>query len=195
MKASIPQTYRAALLQLPVLTPILIGLEKPEETGLAMRVPNLFSFRRAGIPISIRPVGYQGKEGTWVVVIAFGIAAERTPLMEGAVYVNPLQEDEHRLLQHLAKQERLPFLFLSPRLKVAVRQDAGWSVYHRQEVRMLLAQMGHSRPDKKPVREVDPDFERARKEFESLYSVKTLLAAHTHSDVWVSSSFRGVVLD
>ena len=65
---------RATLLQTPLLTSIAVSLEKPEETGLALRTANLFSFRRQDLPLLIKPLSYQGKEGIWVVVIAFRIA-------------------------------------------------------------------------------------------------------------------------
>ncbi len=195
MKATIPKAYRVSLLQTPLYTPTLIALEKPTATVLAMRVSDLFSFRRQGLFIVARPIGYHGKEGTWVGVVAFRIAGTPGPPLEGAAYLNPRQEDDLRLLESLAKQEQLPFLFLSSHVKVVVRQEAPWSVYHRQEVRMLLAQAGHVQAHKRAIEGEDGDFARARQEFASLYSVKTLLAARPQGQRRVSSPFRGVVLD
>jgi hypothetical protein len=195
MKANIPQAYRTALLQRPLSTPTLIGLEKPEETAVAMRVTDLFSFRRQGIPITTRAIGYQGKEGIWVVAVAFCLARNPAAPFAGVAYVNPRQASDLHLLQCLAKQERLPFLFLSPHLKVTVRQNASWDVHHRQEVRLLLAQIGHLRSVQETAGSMDPDFECARQEFQRLYSVKTLLAVRTQGDARTSSPFRGVVLD
>ncbi len=195
MKAIISQAYRALLLGKPSATPILIRLEKSADTALAMRVTDLFSFRRQGLPITVRAIGYQGKEGTWVVALAFRIAGIPVAPLEGVAYVNPRREDDLRLLQSFATQERLPFLFLSPHLKVVIRQEAIWSVHHRQEVRLLLAQVAHSQPTQRPAEGEDLDFERARKELQDLYSVSTLLAVHPRREVRVSSPFRGVVLE
>jgi len=130
-----------------------------------------------------------------MVAIVFRIAGVPTAPIEGAAYVNPRREDDFRLLQHLGKQEHLPFLFLRPRLKVAVRQEAQWTVHHRQEIRLVLAQISHSQGSQKSVDDGDRAFECVRQEFARLYSVKNLLAFRTPRDVPVSSSFRGVVLE
>src|SRR5712691_5467353 len=191
MKTTISQAYRTLLLQQPTATPILVRLEKSEDTALAMRVTDLFSFRRQGLPITVKAIGYQGKEGTWVVTVAFRIAGTPVAPFEGAAYANPRQEDGLRLLQRLATQERLPFFFLSPHLKVVVRQEAGWSVHHRQEVRLLLVQMAHVQTNKRLTGGEDLDFERAKKEFQDLYSIKTLIVVNPRSEVRFSSPFRG----
>ena len=129
------------------------------------------------------------------MAVAFRIAGTPIAPLEGVVSLNPRHEDDLHLLQSLATQERLPFLFLSPHLKVVIRQEAIWSVHHRQEVRLLLAQVAHSQPTQRPAEGEDLDFERARKEFQDLYSVSTLLAVHPRREVRVSSPFRGVVLE
>ena len=195
MKTTISPAYRTLLLQQPAVTPILVRLEKSADTALAMRVADLFSFRRQGLPITARAIGYQGKEGTWVVTVAFRVAGTPVALLEGVAYANPRHEDDLFLLQSLATQERLPFLFLSPHLKVVIRQEATWSVHHRQEVRLLLAQVAHAQTNKRLARDEDLDFARARKEFQELYSVSTLLTAHPRKDMRVPSPFRGVVLE
>lgn len=195
MKVRIPQAYRTVLLQQPVSTPLLVGLENPTETALALRVTDLFSLRRQRRSITVWPIGYQGKEGPWLVAIAFCVGNDPAAPLEDAAYMNPRQADDHRLLQHLATQERLPFLFLSPRLTVAAGHGAPWSVQHRQEVRMLLARIEHSLPGEELTGSVDPDFERVKQEFQGLDAIKTLLTLHTHSDVRLSAPFRGVVLD
>jgi hypothetical protein len=194
MTVSIAQIYHTALLQTPLLTPSLIGLEKSDETALALRVTDLFSFRRPGLPITARPIGYQGKEGPWVVVLAFALKRESLPVQYGAVYVDPLQDEGHLLLQRLGKQERLPFLFCSPRLKIVVSHDAPWSVHHRQEIRLILAQIGH-RSHHRARDSASADFERAKQEFQRLYSLRTFLTIPPRSEPRGSPHFRGVVLD
>ncbi|MBI3798481.1 MAG: hypothetical protein HY268_16150 [Deltaproteobacteria bacterium] len=195
MTTLISPAYRTLLLQQPLVTPILLRLEKSSDTALALRVADLFSFRRQGLPLTARAIGYQAKEGTWVVAVAFRIAGIPVASLEDVVYVNPQCEADFSLLQSLATQERLPFLFLSPHLKIVIRQEALWSVHHRQEVRLLLAQMSHTQPKKRLGESEDLDFARARKEFQELYSVSTLLAVHPRKDVRLPVPFRGVVLE
>jgi hypothetical protein len=171
-------------------------LEKSEETGLALRTANLFSFRRQGLPRLVRPLSYQGKEGIWLAALAFRIAGSRTDSLEGAAYLNPRNAYDLRLLQHLTKQDRFPVLFFSPTLRVVISQSAEWTVHQRQELRVMLVQATHVRVSGAiSRRETDPDFERARQEFEKIYSIEKLLTLQTAGTVRVSSPFRGAVLD
>lgn len=195
MKVNLPLAYRAQLLQTPIDTPLLADLDNREETALAMRVQNLFFFRRKGSSIMIRLVGSQGKEGIWVVATAFRIVGTSTAYREGLIYVNPKQKNDYRLLQHLTRQERFPLFFFSPHLKVAIGQEARWSVQHRQEARILLAQIDHSLCGEKLHGERDPEFEYTKKEFQQLYSAATLLSSHSSSSTRGSFPLRGVVLD
>jgi len=195
MTTLISPASRTLLLQQPLVTPILLRLEKSSGTALAIRVADLFTFRRQGLPITAKAIGYQAKEGTWVVAVAFRIAGIPVASLEDVVYVNPQCEADFSLLQSLATQERLPFLFLSPHLKIVIRQEALWSVHHRQEVRLLLAQVSHTQPKRRLGEGEDLDFARARKEFQELYSVSTLLAVHPRKDVRLPAPFRGVVLE
>jgi hypothetical protein len=195
MKVNLPRPYQAVLLQTPVLTPMLARVEKSQQTVLAMRVIDLFSFRREDIAITVQPVGYQAKEGVWVVAIAFRLGGGPTVPHEGVVYINPQKVDDRGLLQHLAQQEQLPFIFFSPRLQVAVQQTASWSVHHRQEVRMLLARLEHLPMEKELERGKEQDFAQAKREFQRLYAVKTLLLPHAQREAQIPSPFRGAVLD
>ena len=65
----------------------------------------------------------------------------------------------------------------------------------RREVRLLLAQVAHAQTHKRLTEGEDLDFARAKKEFQDLYSISTLLAVHPRSEVRLSSPFRGVVLE
>lgn len=198
MKITISPAYQTLLRRQLAATPTLIGLDKSGGTALALRVDDLFSFRRQDIAITTRPVGYQGREGTWMVAVVFRITGLPTAPLEGAAYTNPRREDDFRLLQHLGKQEQLPFLFLRPQLKVAVRQEALWTVHHRQELRLVLAQISHSQGNQNSTDKgdrADRAFECVRQEFARLYPIKNLLTFRPPRDAQVSSSFRGVVLE
>lgn len=195
MNIRLTQRSHNVLLQALLQTPLMVGLEQPEETALALRVVDLFSFRRSELRLTVKPISYQGKEGAWVVAIIFQIAGIPTGSLEGAAYLNPRKADDLQLLQSLTKQERLLILFYSPRLRVVVSRPAPWTVDQRQDLRLALAQMGRVQQGENQQAEEDPEFTRVKKEFERLYSVNHLLTAHTIREMHVSSPFKGAVLD
>lgn len=196
MERLLSDAAKTALLHTPLSTPIAVGLENPEETGLAIRTAKLFAFRRRGLPLLVRPLSYQGKEGIWAAALAFRIVGHHKELLEGAVYLNPQNAFDLQLLQQLILQDQFPVLFLSPRLQTMINHVAEWTVHHRQELRMMLAQAAHAHGSTPlAVQETDPDFERVKQEFEKMYSIPTLLTLTTAGMVRASSPFRGVVLD
>lgn len=196
MRGRLSQISRTRLSQTPLLTPIMVDLENPEEAGLAIRTVNLFSFRRQGLPLLVRPISYQGKEGVWVAAIAFHIASSHGDFLEGAIYLNPRNAGDLRLLQCLIKQDRFPILFLTPQLQVMVNHSAKWTVHQRQGLRQMLAQaapLGISGATVSGAN--DPDFERGKREFEKICSIKHLLKLQTVGTIRASSPFRGAVLE
>ncbi len=205
MKVNLAKAYHTRLLQHEFYTPILIGLERRQETGLALRVHNLFSFRREGVPIIVRLVGYQGQEGVWLIAVAFRIATDVQLQLEGVAYLNPRRSADYRLFQNLATQDGFPLLFLNDNLKVGVGQEVVWSVYNRQQVRVLLHQLDHVLPEvvgqgrhghQEQTEQPDAAFEAARAEFHTRHSVETLLAAQPHvNGTSIAPSFQGVVLE
>jgi hypothetical protein len=155
----------------------------------------LFSFRRQEAPPLVRPISYQGKEGIWVAAIAFHITGF-TNSLEGAAYLNPRSTFDLRLLHLLITQDRFPVLFFNPSLRIVISQATEWTVHQRQELRVMLAQAAYARVgDEIFRRETDPDFERAKQEFEKVYSIEKLLTLQTTGTVRASSPFRGAVLD
>jgi hypothetical protein len=195
MNTRLTQQFQNALLQVPLQTPLVVGLERPEETALALRTVDLFSFRRSELRLTVKPISYQGKEGAWVVAIIFQIADIPSGSLEGVAYLNPRKAHDVQLLQSLIKQERLLILFHSPRLRIVVSRTAAWTIDQRQELRLALAQMSRVQLGDHPHDEEDQDFARVRQEFEQIYTVKNLLMTRPTGEVRVSSSFKGVVLD
>ncbi len=196
MKINVATGYHARLRRQAFYTPTLVGLSGRRKTGLAMRVRELFSFRREGLPITVRLVGYQGREGVWLIAVAFRIAADAQSLLEGIAYLNPRQADDYHLLHNLAQQEGFPLLFLNESLKVGVGQEVVWSVYNRQQVRILLHQLDHVLPELREGGGADTAFNAVHQDFHARHSVQTLLAAQPHvTGVSFGSSFRGVVLE
>lgn len=194
--SSIARADRNRLLQTPLLTPLFITVGEPRETTLAMRVGELFSFRRKGLSAIAQLLSYQAKEGIWVIVIAFRLSGFSTKPLEGIVYLNPREAPTIALLLPLTKQERFPFVFLSPRLKVRVSHDAPWSVHQRQEVRLLLSQLHHTSGIQPPTgQQNDPEFARARQEFERASAGSNLLIPGLTDRPGSVSSSHGVVLE
>jgi hypothetical protein len=195
MNTRLTQRSQHALLQALLQTPLVVGLERPEETALALRTLDLFSFRRPALSLTVKPISYQGKKGAWVVAIIFQIAGISTGSLKGAAYLNPRKAHDLQLLQSLIKQERLLILFYSPRRQVVVSRTAMWTIDQRQELRLTLAQMNRAQLGEHLGNEEDPDFDRVRQEFERIYTVKNLLNMSAAGEVRVSSPFKGAVLD
>lgn len=196
MERLLSDAAKTALLHTPLSTPIAVGLEQPEETGLAIRTTRLFAFRRHGLPLLVRPLSYQGKEGIWAAALAFRIVGHHKELLEGVVYLNPQNAFDVQLLQQLILQDQFPILFLSPRLRTMISHVAEWTVHHRQELRMMLAQAAHVRVNNSlAAHEADPDFERVKQEFEKMYAIQKLLTLPTAGMIRAASPFRGAVLD
>lgn len=204
MKVNLAKAYHARLLPHEFYTPVLVGLERRQETGLALRVRDLFSFRREGLPITVRLVGYQGREGVWLIAVAFRIAitTDVQSQLEGIAYLNPRRAADYCLFQNLATQDGFPLLFLNDSLKVGVGQEVVWSVYNRQQVRVLLHQLDHILPEvggqgRQNQREYeDAAFEAVRTEFHTRHSVETLLATQPQANgMSITPSFQGVVLE
>jgi len=196
MTGRLSNTSKTRLSQTPLLTPVMVGLEHPEEAGLALRTANLFSFRRQGLPLIVRPISYQGKEGVWVVAIIFHVSDTRGQAIEGSTYLNPRRSWDLHLLQCLIKQDRFPILFLSPQMHVAVSHNTGWTIHQRQGLRQMLAQAVPLGGNGMTTNgDVDSDFERGKREFEKTYSVENLLKLQTMSPIRSTSPFRGAILD
>ncbi len=195
MKGPMASFEGRLLLHEPLDTPVLVHLEKGKEVGVALRVGELFSFRRKGIPVCIRPVGWQGKEGIWVVALVFRMLKGRNTPWEAGAYLNPRKKGGLEILRYLTKQERLPFFFLTPDLRTMIRREVLWSSGQRQEVRRLLLQIEHSATTPLLEEGEDREFEEAKGQFQRLYSVQALLATQGQRTTRIVCPFRGAVLD
>jgi len=168
----------------------VVELRGGSETALAMRVEEVFSYRRPLQPFLLNCVGYQAKGGVWVVTFAFQLGTESERHVAGRVYLNPLQNEDAVLLQHLALQERFVFVFLNSSLSGGVSQERVWSMEERYRVRLLLSQTGRA-VSQRPANMLE--FERAKAEFDARFSLSHLLATRTPIGRAVSSFFHGAV--
>ena len=171
-------------------SPTVGELRGGRETALAMRVEEVFSYRRPLQPFLLNCIGYQAKGGVWLVILAFRLGTESARHVAGRVYLNPLQNEDTVLLQHLALQERFVFVFLNTALSGGVSQERIWSMEERYRVRMLLSQTGRA-ASQRPANTLE--FERAKAEFDARFSLSHLLATRTPVGGAVLPSFRGAV--
>ncbi len=177
-------------------SPTLVELRGGSETALAMRVADIFSYRRPLQPFVLNCIGYQATGGVWIVTLAFQLGAESERRVAGRVYLNPLHNEEAVFLRHLALQERVVFVFLNPSLSGGVSQERAWSLEERYGVRLLLGQTERS-VSQQPVN--TPEFERAKAEFDARFSLSDLLATRTSiggtAPPFFLGAIHGVVLE
>ena len=172
-------------------SPTVVELRGSRETALAMRVREVFSYRRPLQPFLLNCVGYQAKGGVWVVTLAFQLGTESERYVAGRVYLNPLQNEDAVFLQYLTLQERFVFVFLNSALSSGVSQERVWSMEERYRIR-LLSQTGRT-VSQRPVNTLE--FERAKAEFDTRFSLSRLLAIRTPRGGAPLPSFRGAVLE
>lgn len=173
-------------------SPAVVELRGSRETALAMRVEEVFSYRRPLQPFLLNCIGYQAKGGAWVVTLAFQLGTESARHVAGRVYLNPLQDEGAVFLQHLALQERFVFVFVNTSLSGGVSQERVWSMEERYHVRLLLSQTGRA-ASQRPASTLE--FERAKAEFDARFSLSHLLATRTPIGGALLPSFRGAVLE
>jgi len=207
MKAHFTPASAEALRQTPLYSPVLVTTNQNGahgETAFAMRVDELFSFRRPLRSFLLKYIGYQGKEGIWVVAVAFRLGTVADWHLEGRVYLNPRWQADYIVLQSMALQEHVSFFLVNDSIRSAVSQDRAWSVEERYGVRLLLSQIdqtghadqsGQSELENKIREEDDPEFVCAKEEFHTGVSLHALLATRTLLGQAVLPVFRGAVLE
>ena len=141
MHFDLTATSRHRLSTTALHVPSIVELDGEREIALAMRVSEIFSSRRPFQPFALNCLGYQAKEGMWVVVLAFRLGTKPERCLSGRVYLDPLQDAEFALVQHLAIQERLVFIFWNETLSGAVGHERAWSMEERYRARLLLGQV------------------------------------------------------
>ena len=112
MKVHFTPASTEVLRQSPLYSPVLVTTNQNGahgETAFAMRVDELFSFRRPLRSFLLKYIGYQGKEGIWVVAVAFRLGTVADRQLEGRVYLNPRWQADYIVLQSMALQENVSF--------------------------------------------------------------------------------------
>ena len=190
MKVELASRSRQRLQTTAPDLPAVVELRDGRETALAMRVEEVFSYRRPLQPFLLNCVGYQAKGGVWVVTLAFQLGTESERYVAGRVYLNPLQNEDAVLLQYLTLQERFVFVFLNTSLSGGVSQERVWSMEERYRVRLLLSQTGRA-ASLRPANTLE--FERAKAEFDARFSLSDLLATRRPIGGPAPSFFLGAI--
>jgi hypothetical protein len=160
------------LLAHPAYTPSLIGLPEERTTALLLRVDSPQPFKRKGLKFQVSFAGYE-HGGTHLACVAFRVFDNPANPLEGDAYLNPVQEDDRKALEYLTEQERFPFVFLSADLKREVVKSISWWEKSRDASREVFegsASAGLLSGS------FDPNFQRVKERFQSMYSVKDLLS-------------------
>jgi hypothetical protein len=161
-------SVRQALLTFPVYTPVTLGVN--DMCAIVLRVERLAPFRPP-LPIVARLVAWQDSHEIWVVAIAFRVSDRTGDPLTGDVYFNPRQQEDRRLLEYLASQERLAFFFCNKPLTEVIGKAARWGAIQRDEVAAFLSRL----PAAHLTGDFDPDFERAKQAFQARYTVMDIL--------------------
>lgn len=174
-RIAIPEPNRSLLLRMPLYTPVLLGLEGRNETGLVMRVDDLTTFRKPELPITIKLVAWRSGQGTWLICIVFRVVDNPQDPLEGDAYLNPRQTSDYEMLLRLSLQKTLPLIFLSPDLHDAVGKQISWRDAQREQVFRAVMVIQKDLRGGKLSGSFDPDFEEAKKEFQARFTVRELL--------------------
>src|SRR5215510_2698964 len=171
----LPEVCFDGLSREPFFTPMLTDLEDREETVLALRVEDLSCFHTRRLPMIVRLRAWYDRQGTWVVVIAFHVGIDPQEPLAGVAYLNPRQTADQGLLLRLTKQRLFPLIFLNSDCSDAICHQVSWSSAHRREVTPLVMTFNQALTIPRLDGCVDLAFERARREFQELYTLQKLL--------------------
>jgi hypothetical protein len=161
---------------MPVYTPVLLSLVDREMAALTIRVDDLSSFRKPKVLITVKFVAHRSKQGTWVVCVAFRVADNPQDPLEGDAYLNPRQAGDYECLLEMSRQGIFPLVFMSRDLRDAVGKWLPWRDAQREEVFRAIMTMRKDLTGEKLGGVFDPDFEQAKREFQSRHTVTDLLS-------------------
>ncbi|HEY3305236.1 MAG TPA: hypothetical protein VGL70_17065 [Candidatus Binatia bacterium] len=166
------EAQKKIFLHLPVYTPTLLALTDPAMTALVLRVDSLQSFKQKRLRLQVAIAGYE-HDGSHLACVAFRVYDNEDNPLEGDANLNPRQESDRKALDLLTRQDRLPFIFLSADLVHSVDKTVSWQPASRAAAQEVF---DHSKNIGLLSGSFDPEFQRAKDHFQSLKSVKDLLA-------------------
>lgn len=169
----IDQSLKAKLLAIPVFTPVLIAASGAALTALFLRCDSLDTFRQAGLRIQVAFAGFE-HDGSCLACVAFRVFDRTDDPLEGDAYLNPRQSTDRAALGNLTAQTQIPLVFLSKTLQEQVAKAVSWQATSQAAARDVFersASVGIL------AGSFDPEFQKAKDRFQSLYTVKSILDA------------------
>jgi hypothetical protein len=175
MNIDISESIRKALLKLPLYHGIFAAFEGLEAVAFASRVENPQAFGRESLNIRLTVKAWCSSQGTWLVAIP--IQFSNTPMGRGetCVFINPRQAIDYEVLQKLSTQQTFICMFVSADVGSYVNQEFPWPSNQRELAQQAIETIDQALTGVRIESNFDPDFDQAKREFESLHTVKKLL--------------------
>lgn len=166
-------SLKSKLLAIPLFTPVLIAASGVALTALFLRCDSLDTFRQAGLRMQVAFAGFE-HDGNCLACVAFRVFDRPDDPLEGDAYLNPRQAADRDALKNLILQTQIPLVFLSKNLKEQVAKAVTWQTTSQAAARDVFersASVGVL------AGSFDPEFQKAKECFQSLYTVKSILDA------------------
>jgi hypothetical protein len=163
------------LCKAPFYTPVFLSAPECREPLLAMRVEELHYFYQQFYRTTVRFTAWCGLYETWVVAFPFRIDVCRDFRLEGVPCLNPRNVADAEIIQKFARHEIIHFWLLNADLSDFVTTEVLWPKEQHRHVSQLLTEVDQTLLGDKLISAFDPDFERAKREFQTLYTVEHLL--------------------
>jgi hypothetical protein len=163
------------LLKAPPYTSIFLLVQECEEPLLVMRVEELSLFCQTEYRASLSFETWCNTHGTWVVALPFRIKVCPQFSVEGMPCLNPRSARDAEIIRKFSRDETVRFLFLNANLSDSVNAEVAWPYDRRWYVEQCIQEMDHALIGEKLTSPFDPDFEQAKREFQSYYTVAKLL--------------------
>ncbi|HXG19000.1 MAG TPA: hypothetical protein VNN62_08000 [Methylomirabilota bacterium] len=165
------------LSQAPFYTPVFLPAPECQEPLLAMRVEEIEWFSQQFYQTVVRFTAWCGPQETWVIAFPFRIGVRQDVWVEGAPCLNPRNAADAELIRKFTRHERIHLWLLNYDLSDFVVTELAWPAAQHHHVARLLTEIDQTLLGEKLTSPFDPDFEAAKREFQSLYTVERLLHA------------------
>ena len=169
--------YWMFLCKAPFYTPVFLSAPECQEPLLALRVEELQEFYQQFYRTTVRFTAWCGPYETWVFAFPFRIDVCQDFFLEGLPCLNPRNAADSEIIHKFAQHEIIHFLLLNADLSDSVATEVVWPKEQHRHVSQLLTEVDQTLLGDKLLSAFDPDFERAKREFQNLYTVEHLLHA------------------
>ena len=161
----------------PFYTPLFLSAPECQEPLLVMRVEEIGWFYQRFYQTVIRFTAWCGPYETWVIAFPFRIDVQRDFWIEGSPCLNPRNVADAAMIRKFTQHEIIHLWVLNADLSDFVTTEIAWPTTQHRYVSELLAEIDLALLGEKLTSPFDPDFEAAKREFQTLYTVEELLHA------------------